>query len=398
MLYFVLFVVIMEMIQMKKHLLLLASKTGRSCLVREVLEIRRINSAHSNSVQHLTCLAKWTAHKKSKITGSIVTQLSSQHSKLVEMNRQYMRALIDIVLLLSRQGIAFRGHNETSSSLNQGNFKEICNLLAKYNPDFDSKYCEKTSYSSHRIQDELIEISSNYVRNIIINEIENAVSCSIMCDEARCFKEEQMSLCVRYCKDLNVTERFLGFIDCSQNQNAETLTQSIFEYLKIWGLNSFIPIVAQSYDGANVMSGRFNGVQARVKEKYPYAIYTHCMAHRLNLVVIDMCKLIKETRSVFNTLKALYTHFSKPSINKKYNDIQVKLGINKLSITKISDMRWNCRYKNCEAVKTNYKAIIIALEEEIENDGDKDVNEAIGILHVLKIKNLSFIYLYCIKY
>lgn len=109
----------------------------------------------------------------------------------------------------------------------------------------------------------------------------------------RCFKEEQMSLCVRYSKGLNVTERFLGFIDCSNNQNAETLTQSIFEYLKIWGPNSFIPIVAQSYDGANVMSGRFNGVQAKVKVKYPHAIYTHCMAHRVNLVVIDMCKLIK---------------------------------------------------------------------------------------------------------
>lgn len=52
-------------------------------------------------------------------------------------------------------------------------------------------------------------------------------------------------------------------------------------------------IVAQSYDGANVMSGKFNGVQAKIKNKFPYAIYTHCMAHRINLVVIDMCKYVK---------------------------------------------------------------------------------------------------------
>lgn len=102
-----------------------------------------------------------------------------------------------------------------------------------------------------------------------------------------------MSLCVRYCKEFNVIERFLGFIDCSNKQDAKTLTQYIFEYLKMCGINPQTPIVAQSFDGASVMSGRFNGVQSKVKEKYPYAIYTHCMSHRVNLVVLDMCKLVK---------------------------------------------------------------------------------------------------------
>lgn len=102
-----------------------------------------------------------------------------------------------------------------------------------------------------------------------------------------------MSLCVRYSKELNVVERFLGFIDCSNKQDAETLTQHILEYLKICGLNSQTPILAQSFDGASVMSGKFNGVQAKIKTKFPHAIYIHCMAHRVNLIVIDMCKLVK---------------------------------------------------------------------------------------------------------
>jgi len=41
------------------------------------------------------------------------------------------------------------------------------------------------------------------------------------------------------------------------------------------------------------MSGKFNGVQAKIKNKFPYAIYTHCIAHKINLVVIDMCKYVK---------------------------------------------------------------------------------------------------------
>ena len=65
-------------------------------------------------------MAKWKAHKSSNVIGSVHTQLSSQHQLLVEGNRKYMSTLIDIVLLLANQGLAFRGHDESKDSLNQG--------------------------------------------------------------------------------------------------------------------------------------------------------------------------------------------------------------------------------------------------------------------------------------
>lgn len=58
--------------------------------------------------------------------------------------------------------------------------------------------------------------------------------------------------------------------------------------------------------------------------------------------------------------------------------MQNKLGIKKQNIIRVSDTRWNCRYKNCEAVLSCYEAIIRVLEEEVENQNDRDVNEAIG--------------------
>lgn len=65
-------------------------------------------------------MAKWKAHKSSNEIGSVHTQLSSQHKLLVERNRKYMSTLIDIILLTANQGLAFRGHDESTSSLNQG--------------------------------------------------------------------------------------------------------------------------------------------------------------------------------------------------------------------------------------------------------------------------------------
>lgn len=101
-----------------------------------------------------------------------------------------------------------------------------------------------------------------------------------------------MSLCIRYAIDFNVYEHFLGFINVSENQNATSLVDAILSFLKIFKLDS-LPIIAQSYDGANVMSGCKGEVQTLLRKHHTNDIYIHCIAHRLNLVVVDMCKYVK---------------------------------------------------------------------------------------------------------
>jgi len=94
--------------------------------------------------------------------------------------------------------------------------------------------------------------------------------------------------------DLQVYERFIGFVNVSSGQDANNIIAAITDFFKTQTIDiSILKIIAQSYDGASVMNGRLNGVQVKIKELYPSAIYTHCMAHRLNLVVVDMCKNIK---------------------------------------------------------------------------------------------------------
>ncbi|CAH1112187.1 unnamed protein product [Psylliodes chrysocephalus] len=44
-------------------------------------------------------------------------------------------------------------------------------------------------------------------------------------------------------------------------------------------------LVAQSYDGAAVIAGHLEGLQAKVKKKLKHAIFVQCIAHRLNLVL-----------------------------------------------------------------------------------------------------------------
>lgn len=58
-------------------------------------------------------------------------------------------------------------------------------MLSKFYPEFAQKYKEKTNYTSHGVQDELINICASLSRDTIIKEVENVGIFGIMCDEAR---------------------------------------------------------------------------------------------------------------------------------------------------------------------------------------------------------------------
>jgi hypothetical protein len=75
--------------------------------------------AHAKSNLHFTCMVKWSAYQKTIETGSVYSQISSQHSLMVESNKKYKKMLVNIVLFVSCQEIGLRGHDETKDSLNQ---------------------------------------------------------------------------------------------------------------------------------------------------------------------------------------------------------------------------------------------------------------------------------------
>lgn len=87
-----------------------------------------------------------------------------------------------------------------------------------------------------------------------------------------------MSICVRYTVGLEINERFLVFLEVSKGHNADFLATEISEFIHKSKL-SHLNIIGQSHDGAAVMSGHLGGVQSKIKEKYPSAIFTHCLAH-----------------------------------------------------------------------------------------------------------------------
>ena len=63
------------------------------------------------------------------------------------------------------------------------------------------------------------------------------------------------------------------------------------------------------FDGAAPFSGKHTGMQARLKQHAPYAVYVHCHAHRLQLACIQAANATKGIYHVYTTLKTLWQYF-----------------------------------------------------------------------------------------
>lgn len=348
--------------------------------VRHWQAIWKKTEKHAKSNIHKHSMISWESYKSVVSTGSVAAQLSCGHMKLVKENREYMEKIYAITLFLSKQGLAFRGHDEGSDSEKNGNFQQLCQLISSIDPSFSTKQKATFNLSSPQIQNELIEVAASATKRLLVKRVLDTGFYCLLADEARTFKQEMLAICIRFTRGLDVEERFIGFYDCSLSQTAESLHQIVEKALEEIGLAS-VPIIAQGYDGASVMSGNVQGLQRLVQRKHPAAQYVHCMAHRLNLVVVDVCRANRAATRFFDSLQSLYTLCAHPQVHARFQQMVRSMKIKHLEISSLSETRWACRYKTVTAVKQQFNEILQVLLE-LEREGCKCTTQVSGIIRV----------------
>lgn len=88
----------------------------------------------------------------------------------IQVNRVFISAICDILLLCARQNLPLRGHRESSDTMNRGNFAEILTLLGKYNNILGEKLehlPKNACYTSPEIQNELLCIIASKIQQEI---------------------------------------------------------------------------------------------------------------------------------------------------------------------------------------------------------------------------------------
>lgn len=84
-----------------------------------------------------------------------------------------------------------------------GNFNQLLSLRSDDNDCLREFLRRPKSFTSHEIQNEVLELLAHEVLRAIVNDIQKSPYFSIIVDETTdCAKKEQVSVCVRYINDL----------------------------------------------------------------------------------------------------------------------------------------------------------------------------------------------------
>lgn len=340
-------------------------------------------ASHAKSDVHINAMLAWKNFEtEQKQQESLMSKMSQEHKKQIEENRCYIKSVAEVLLLTATQNIAQRGHRETVESNNRGNFLAILELLGNHDTVVRKKLkTGNAKYTSHQIQNEMLDTLAEMVRSTIISEVKESQVFALMADETKdAKKKEQISLVLRYYYRGAVKESFLHF-EAAEHLDAAGLADKIIGILEKYGLEYRDNLVGQGYDGASVMSGKNSGVQARVREVAKQAFYVHCNAHCLNLVLVDTVKAIPEVEYFFSLVQKLYTFMSGSYVHTKWLKKQKEMydGAPR-ELQRLSDTRWACQQKACKTILDRLPAIVSVLEEITEErHGDRSV-DARGLL------------------
>ncbi|CAK1597333.1 unnamed protein product [Parnassius mnemosyne] len=161
----------------------------------------------------------------------------------------------------------------------------------------------------------------------------------------------QISLVLRYVvlnttsKKIEVKESFIAFnpIMDSTGKGIYTFVTEILKKLNLDIKN----IRGQGFDNGANMKGQHVGLQKRILDANPRALFVPSAAHTLNLTVNDASKVSDATINFFNLVQELYNFFSS-STNRW--DI-LRKNVPGLSIKPVSETRWSSRIDSIKPLK-----------------------------------------------
>ncbi|XP_047139546.1 uncharacterized protein LOC101239909 [Hydra vulgaris] len=345
---------------------------------------------HETGTSHQKCFRQWMQLKEGINNDS---SIDKQEMQLFLKERQFWRdvleRLIDIIKFLSERKLAFRGSEEVLSSTHNGNFLGLFELIAKIGPVLNElqKRIEKKQthdhYLSNKIQNEFIQLIVKEVEKQNLKKLMISKYYAIILDcTPDVSNQEQLTVILRFVEcdtgnEVTIKEAFFGYLQVSDS-SGKGFFDTFLEREKELKLNT-LDCRGQSYDNGSNIKGKNSGVQSRILQTNPKALYAPCANHCLNLVVVDSAKSSTRTLSFFGVLSRLYTIFS--SSTQCWSNLKEHVEI---AVKNQSDTRWESRINCIKPLRYYFGNVLIALEKlevyAIEKKNGKTATEARSLI------------------
>ena len=276
--------------------------------------------AHNKSKQHLRCADVYRSKRnpQNPIEQGLRNMESAVQGKLMK--------LFNTAYFVAKEEMPF------------SSFKSLCELQIKNDVDLGNTY-----FNDHACKN-FIESSAEILKADLSEKLNNASPrfFSAMADGSTDSGIiEQELLFVRYLNNGLPVNRFLT-VQSVKHANADGILQAIdngFNYANV--INWKDGLVGFGADGASVMMGRQNGVLKKIKDDVPHLIEMHCVAHKLELAILDAFKDESILTELKDLLQGIYKHYHySPKALRELNELAQVLELSVLKPVSLLGTRW----------------------------------------------------------
>ncbi|CAB3986303.1 Hypothetical predicted protein [Paramuricea clavata] len=269
---------------------------------------------HETDPKHDKCLKKYLRELFSEHPSDLEKSVLIAKKRLSLNKQLQLSALFNTSYYIAKEGLSFR------------KFPSLCKLQSKNGIKLGENYLTDKSCRM------FVGVNARYLHQSLADNV-NKVR-SVLCDGSTDVSiVEQEAVYLRYVKNGYPKTKFVG-IENPVRPNAANITESIENALSTFAtpqsedteenyINGvYKKIINANFDGASVMSGHVSGVRARMAEKQPGLVFTHCVAHRLELAVLDAIKSEEYLQKFSDLINDIFQfYYQSPVRRRQFKDL-----------------------------------------------------------------------------
>lgn len=333
---------------------------------------------HDSSIAHIKCTER---KQKDSMNGQERTDFIANSpivkcaNRSATINMNIFKIMFNTVYLLAKKGKPMSDY-ETHMELHLMNHDLI-----------GSDYINiGTNYLTEKSAREFLMNIAAVMKTEATQELKRARFYTVLADGSTdCSVIEQYVVLLRFVNKDGYPVTQFGSIEAAESATADGVLKCVTDGLGKLNLDvkSKEPaLVCANFDGAAVMMGCNSGVSTQLKDTVPHLVSVHCVAHKLELSVLDAVKTEDYLKKFENTVKQIFKfYYRSPKRRRELKAVAEMLESELSHYGDIKTVRWVAsKMKALKAIKSNLHVTIAHLENAAASDKGDTGSTAKGLL------------------